>query len=184
MATSNRKATAARLKRLRRWRQVQGAGAVALGLLAPVLAFATYLVMGPLDRGSTDPLLRIVVLADLIYVLVVAVLVLHRVARMFAARRAKSAGSRLHLRLTGIFGALALIPTVLVAIFAVLTVNVLLEGWFSERVQRVVGNSLAAATAYEEEQKTDLLLDARILAARLNLRRQATSFLDEGTLRE
>ena len=184
MATSNRKATAARLKRLRRWRQVQGAAAVALGLLAPVLAFATYLVMGPLDRGSTDPLLRIVVLADLIYVLVVAVLVLHRVARMFAARRAKSAGSRLHLRLTGIFGALALIPTVLVAIFAVLTVNVLLEGWFSERVQRVVGNSLAAATAYEEEQKTDLLLDARILAARLNLRRQATSFLDEGTLRE
>ena len=47
-----------------------------------------------------------------------------RVGRMVAARRARSAGSRLHLRLTGVFAVLALIPTVLVAIFATLTVNV------------------------------------------------------------
>ena len=60
-------------------------------------------------------------------------------------------GSRLHLRLTGVFALIALIPTVLVAIFAVLTVNVGLEGWFSDRVRQVVGSSLTAAEAYRAE---------------------------------
>ena len=74
-----------------------------------------------------------------------AALVLQRVARMVAARRAQIAGSRLHLRLTGVFALLALIPTVLVAVFAGLTINVGLEGWFSDRVRNVVGASLDAA---------------------------------------
>ena len=54
---------------------------------------------------------------DIIYVLVIAALVASRVVAMIAARRNKSAGSRLHLRLTGVFGLLALIPTVAVAVF-------------------------------------------------------------------
>ena len=87
-----------------------------------------------------------------------------QVARLIAARRAKSAGSRLHLRLTGVFALMALIPTVTVAVFAGLTVNVGLEGWFSDRVRSVVGTSLAAAQAYEAEQRADLISDARTLA--------------------
>ena len=77
-----------------------------------------------------------------------------RVAQMIAARRAQSAGSRLHLRLTGVFALIALIPTVLVAVFAGLTVNVGLEGWFSDRVRTVLGTSLSAAEAYEDEHRT------------------------------
>ena len=98
-----------------------------------------------MNQGASSPALRVVLLGDLVYVLVVAALVLARVARMVADRRARSAGSRLHLRLTTAFTLLALVPTVLVAIFAGLTLNVGLEGWFSERVRQVVGSSLAAA---------------------------------------
>jgi hypothetical protein len=101
--------------------------------------------------GASALSLRLVLLADLVYVLVVATLVLGTIARMVAARRAKSAGSQLHLRLTGVFALIALIPTVTVAVFAGLTVNVGLEGWFSERVRQVVGASLAAAEAYRED---------------------------------
>ncbi len=73
-----------------------------------------------------------------------------RVVRMIADRRSKSAGSRLHLRLTVVFAVVALIPTILVAVFAVITVNFGLEGWFSDRVRSVVGSSLSAAEAYEQ----------------------------------
>ncbi len=95
-----------------------------LVILGPLLALATFLALGPLNQGAGSPALRLVLLADLVYVLVVAALVLARVARMIADRRAQSAGSRLHLRLTGVFALVALVPTVLVAVFAVLTVNV------------------------------------------------------------
>jgi len=174
----------ARLSRWRRRRRVQNAATLSLVLMGPVLAGLTYFVLGPLDQNGSAPSLRLVLLADLVYVLVVAALVLQRVARMVAARRARSAGSQLHLRLTGVFALLALIPTVLVAVFAVLSINVGLEGWFSERVRNVVSNSLEAAQAYEEEHRTDLERDGRALAEFLNNERRATFFMSDGEVRQ
>lgn len=172
---------------LNRWRQlrsVQNFGTLALVVLGPLLAVLTYVVLGPLDQGSDDETLRLVLLIDLVYILVVAALVMQRVATVVAARRAKSAGSRLHLRLTAAFALLALIPTVLVAVFAVLSINFGLEGWFSQRVGNVLSNSLSAAQAYEGEHKEELRRDATELADFLNERRQRTPFMDDGQVRE
>jgi len=155
-----------------------------LVILGPVLTALTFTVLGPLQQGTNAPALRVVLLADLVYVLVVAALVMQRVARMIAARRAQSAGSRLHLRLTGVFALLALIPTVLVAVFSVLTINVGLEGWFSDRVRNVLGTSLAAAQAYEEEHRRDLSRDGIGLAAYLDTERQADFFMSDGAVRQ
>jgi len=172
------------LSRLRRQRRVQNAATLGLVVLGPILAIATFLVLGPLDQGTTALTLRLVLLADLVYVLFLAALVLQRVAQMIAARRAHSAGSRLHLRLTGVFALIALMPTVLVAVFAGLTVNVGLEGWFSDRVRNVLGTSLAAAEAYEEEHRRDLAEDAEALARYLNANRRAMMFRADIGLRQ
>ncbi len=173
MASRARRITLERLGRLRRIKRLRNWATLGLVVLGPVLAAVTYLVLGPLGQRADAPGLRLILLTDLVYVLVVAALVLSQVARLIAARRAKSAGSRLHLRLTGVFAAMALIPTVTVAVFAGLTVNVGLEGWFSDRVRGVVGNSLAAAQAYESEQREDLTADAVALARSIdNARRQ------------
>ncbi len=173
-----------RVAHLRHARKANTFARLALVVLAPVLALATYLVFGPLDQGTRSTALRLILLADLVYVLLVAALVLARIASMIAARRRKSAGSRLHLRLTGVFAIVALIPTVLVAVFAVLTVNVGLEGWFSDRVSRVVSNSLAAAEAYEREHRDGLRADARALAGFLDRSRRQSRILPDSTLRE
>lgn len=174
-----------RLGRLRRIRKVRNFATLGLVVLGPVLALSTYLVLGPLGQASNTLGLRLILLADLVYVLVVAALVLAQVGRLIAARRAKSAGSRLHLRLTGVFASLALIPTVTVAIFAGLTVNVGLEGWFSDRVREVVGSSLAAAQAYEAEQRSDLAEDALALAESLDeARRSGINISDSEMLGE
>ena len=172
------------LSRLYRRRRVRNAATLGLVTLAPVLALATYLVLGPLDQGASALALRLVLLADLVYVLLVAALVLSQIGRLVAARRAKSAGSRLHLRLTGVFALMALIPTVTVAVFAGLTVNIGLEGWFSDRVSRVVSASLAAAQAYETKQREDLMIDARALARYIDTVRGAQSVGDREVLSE
>ena len=101
---------------------------------------------------------------------------------MIAARRTESAGSRLHLRLTGVFAFIALSPTVLVAVFAMLTLNMGLEGWFSDRVRLVVGNSRAAAEAYKGESRDGLVQDARAIASFLSVERQRQFLLTEGEL--
>lgn len=172
-----------RLAQLRRLKKVQNAATLGLVMLGPVLAIATFLVLGPLDQGTSAIGLRVILMIDLVYVLLVAALVLQKVAGLIAARRARSAGSQLHLRLTGVFAALALIPTVSVAIFAGLTINVGLEGWFSDRVRQVVGSSLAAAEAYEEEHRRDLTEDATALAVYLDNTRRNTFFMGDGDVR-
>ena len=184
MASRTRTSLWVTLSRLYRRKRVRNAATLGLVVLGPVLALVTYLVLGPLDQGSSALALRLVLLADLVYVLLVAALVLSQIARLIAARRAKSAGSRLHLRLTGVFALLALIPTVTVAVFAGLTVNIGLEGWFSDRVSRVVSASLAAAEAYETEQRQDLITDARALARYIDTVRGAQVVGDREVLSE
>jgi two-component system, NtrC family, nitrogen regulation sensor histidine kinase NtrY len=176
-------ATWHRLSRLRRQRRFQTMVTFALVTLGPVLAVATFVALGPLSQGASSPSLRLILLADMIYVLVLATLVLARVMRMVSDRRSQSAGSRLHLRLSGVFAFIALVPTVLVAVFAMLTLNVGLEGWFSDRVRQVVGNSLSAAQSYEKAQTADLLTDAGSLADYLNAAKKSLFFVPDDQFR-
>ncbi|GAA5069772.1 PAS domain-containing sensor histidine kinase [Roseibacterium beibuensis] len=173
-----------RLAGLRRKRGLRSAGTLGLVVLGPILAVATFLVLGPLAAFADSPVLRLVLLADLVYILVLAALVLREVARIVASRRAQSAGSRLHLRLTGVFAIVALVPTILVAVFATITVNMGLEGWFSDRVSTALGNSVDAAEAYQQEHFDDLEQDTRALAAFLNVNRRASPLITDGELRQ
>ncbi len=184
MATRAQSGPIPSINRWRKSRKLRNFGTLGLVLLGPALALATYLVIGPFDLGSAAPTLRLILLADLVYVLVVAALVLSQVGSLIAARRAKSAGSRLHLRLIGAFTLLALVPTVTVAIFAGLTVNIGLEGWFSDRVREVVGSSLSAAEAYEQEHRQGLTQDATVLARFLDNARSLDYYISDAELRE
>ena len=183
MATRTRRITWESLSRLRRLRRLQNVATFGLVVLGPVLALLTFLVMGPLDQGASTNVLRMVLLADMIYVIIVATLVLQRVVRMITDRRKRSAGSRLHLRLTWVFAIMALLPTITVAVFATLSVNMGLEAWFSDRVGRVVDSSVAAAQAYEEEHRRDLVTDAQVLASFINATKRAAVFMDDGDIR-
>ncbi|MDI3337325.1 PAS domain-containing sensor histidine kinase [Defluviimonas aestuarii] len=179
-----RSASWERFARLRRQRRFQNVLTLGLVVLGPLLAIATFIALGPFGQGAESSSLRLILLADLVYFLALGGMVLARLARMIAARRAQSAGSRLHMRLTGIFAGIALVPTILVAIFAGLTVNIGLEGWFSDRVRGVVGTSLTAAEAYQEEHRQDLITDATALADFLNRAKEATFLLPDADLRQ
>ncbi len=152
--------------RLARWRSrhnLRQAAFWTLVVFGPLLAAATFAVLSEMQWLGGGRMLRPVLLADFIYALIVAAFVARRVAEMIAARRRRSAGSKLHMRLVRFFTLIALIPTILVAVFATITLNFGLEGWFSDRVRNVVANSMAAAQAYEEEHRTTLQNDARAL---------------------
>jgi two-component system nitrogen regulation sensor histidine kinase NtrY len=174
-------------ERLARWsgrRRVRTAGLWLMIGLGPILAAVTFATLGGLHGLEGRHVLRAVLILDFLYALAVATFVARRVAEMIAARRRRSAGSRLHMRLVRFFTLIALIPTVLVAIFATISLNFGLEGWFSERVRDVVSNSLAAAQAYEEEHRVTLQTDANVLGTFLSEQKQRYPLMSGGRLRE
>ncbi len=173
-----------RFNRWRKRRRVQNAMTFALVALGPLLLIATVLVLNRFGNRIAPGLLRGILLADFVYVLLIVALVAQRIMQMVAARRAKSAGSRLHMRLSAVFALVAFMPTVLVAVFATVTLNIGLEGWFSERVRDAVGSSLSAAEAYEAEQRDDLIEDVIFLSNYLIQQKRRNMLIDNGGIRD
>ncbi|MDA8853334.1 PAS domain-containing sensor histidine kinase [Amylibacter sp.] len=172
-----------KIKQWRNRRKFLIISAWSLILLGPILTGLTvYILQGEFGSNLSN-VLRFILLIDGIYLLVVIAIVGYSVMRMFAARRAKSAGSRLHMRLSRVFAIVALIPTVLVAVFAVVTLSIGVEGWFSKNVQNVVSSSLSAAKAYKNEQSNDLKVDLKFMAIRLNEYKDTNPFVSDSDLR-
>ena len=161
-----------RANRLSRQRHIFTGLNLGLIFLAPFLAFATYITLGTFGQGRESDWLRLMLLCDFIYLLTLILLVLQRVMRIITQRRNKSAGSRLHLRLSAVFSAMSLFPTATVAVFALLSINMGLEAWFSERVQGVISDSLSAAQAYEEDQISAIKEDAGSMVTELKAYRK------------
>ena len=173
-----------RYSNLRKLRRLQSYFTFIMIVLGPVLAVVTYLLLGPLDTGSRGTALRIILMCDLVYVLLITGLLFQRIMAIIAQRRRKSAGSQLHLRLTGFFTLMSLVPTITVAVFATISINMGFEAWFSDRVQNVIRVSLDAAQAYEFEQTSGLREDAKSLGRRLEQVKAAQSIEDPGAIRQ
>lgn len=152
-------------------------------LLGPVLAIITFISADLFEKTTSTILLRNLLLLDLIYVLIIAGLVAVRITKLILSRRSRTSGSRLHTRLTKVFTLIALLPTIIVAIFATISINFGLEGWFSSNVQKVVENSMMAAKAYENEQKQYLVNDLNYLANVLNSEISKNRLIEEGYVR-
>ena len=156
---------------------------ISLILLGPILAVATYLFLGPFNVAGQSVWLRFFLLLDLVYVLLIIGVVLVRILFVLSQRRSRLAGSKLHFRLAGVFTTMSLLPTITVAVFATISINLGLETWFSERVQSVVGASLSAARSYADEQQFALIEDVNSLALDLQDFRKSKSFVEEDELR-
>tara|TARA_B110000908_G_scaffold28074_1_gene33004 strand:- start:28703 stop:30931 length:2229 start_codon:yes stop_codon:yes gene_type:complete len=167
----------------RRKRNVKVISIWSLILFGPILTCITVALLQGVIGDLSAGMVKSIILIDGIYLLLVISFVGYSVMRLFAARRAKSAGSRLHLRLSRVFAIVALIPTVLVAIFAVVTLSIGVEGWFSENVRNVVTSSLSAAEAYKNEQSNDLQIDLNFMAARLSEYKKNNYFVSDSEIR-
>jgi two-component system nitrogen regulation sensor histidine kinase NtrY len=143
--------------------------ALAIALTALVSGILTYLTITGLTPYNPTPAVMVVlIVVDLSLVLALAGLIAWRLTRLWTERRSGAAGSKLHLRLVAMFSAIAVIPAILVAIFAAVSLNLGIEAWFSERVQTALANSVSVADAYVEEHKQVIRGDILAMADDLN----------------
>jgi two-component system nitrogen regulation sensor histidine kinase NtrY len=144
---------------------VLAAGALALGIATFVL----------LAQGVPRPNLVFgMVLANLVVVLLLGAVLAGRLTRVWVERRRGSAGSRLHIRLVLLFSGVAVIPTIVVAVFATFFFDLGIQAWFNEPVRTALQESLQVASGYMEEHRNNIRADALGMANDLM---RATSFL-------
>lgn len=140
--------------------------ALAVGILALVAGTLTYAaITGLVPYRPTGGTLIALILVNFVLVLTLGALIAWRLARLWAERRSGMAGARLHIRLVGLFAVIAIVPAILVAIFAAVTVNMGLEQWFSPRVKSALGNAVNVAQRYVDEHERSIVADAYEIAS-------------------
>jgi two-component system, NtrC family, nitrogen regulation sensor histidine kinase NtrY len=140
-----------------------------LALAALGSGVATYLSLtGALPFGPHPNAVLTLLNLDLLLLLALGALVAKRLLQVWAERRRGLAGSRLQIRLVVLFSLIAVMPTIIVAIFSYLFFSYGVESWFSNKVRTAISESLAVAEAYMREHKREIRADALAMANDLN----------------
>ena len=116
--------------------------AFGVALLAVISICVTYGLLTELIPYRLNVVEGIILgLWDFILVLSLLVLIGWRIARLMATRRSGRAGAKLHVRLVTWFSAIAVVPVILIAIFASVTLNLGLDQMFSGRVRQALDSA-------------------------------------------
>jgi two-component system nitrogen regulation sensor histidine kinase NtrY len=147
------------------WRKL----AIALAAAALASGVATYLALtGAPPFGPRPALVLSLLNLDLVLLLALAAVVAKRLFEVRAERRRNPAGSRLQVRLVGLFSLIAVLPTIIVAVFSYLFFSFGVESWFSDKVRTAISESVAVADAYAREHQQAIRADALAMAADLD----------------
>src|SRR3954469_7527865 len=120
--------------------------AVAVALLS---AFFTFVVLTGLTR--IEPTGQVVVsfmLINAVIILLLVSIIVREVWAVVQARRRGRAAAKLHVQIVGLFSVIAVLPAVLVAIVANVTIDRGFDRLFSGPTREVIQNSLIVARAY------------------------------------
>lgn len=142
---------------------------LSIGFVALLVALTTYFVLS--GAGPVAPSPRTVGILLIVNVMLAVALVsaiIWRLYNLSEARGSGVAGAQLHVRLVTVFGTIAIVPTVMVAVFSAVMLNLGIDAWFSSRVQTAIDNAASVAEAYVAEHKQSIQADVLALAADVN----------------
>jgi two-component system, NtrC family, nitrogen regulation sensor histidine kinase NtrY len=123
--------------------------AVAIALLSAFLTFVVLTGLTPIDptRGVVYSFLLI----NAATILLLVAIIIREVWLVIQARRRGRAAARLHVQIVSLFSIIAVLPAVLVAIIANVTIDRGLDRLFSGPTRAAIENSLTIARAYTQE---------------------------------
>lgn len=144
-----------------RLRGLSGWAALTLVILGTVTGLATFLLLtGVAPIKPNEQLINALILANTVLVALMGAMIAGQVIHLLVERRKGTPGTGLHIRLVSLFSMVALLPAILVAVFAAVTLNRGLDAWFSERTRAIVETAATVADAYvlnaSEATRTDV----------------------------
>ena len=135
----------------RRWSMRRLVAALAVGV-ALFSAFLTFVVLtGLTPIVPTHEVVITFLLINTATICLLLIIIGIEVWQVIQARRRGRAAARLHVQIVGLFSIIAMLPAVLVAIVANVTLDRGLDRLFSTRTRAVIENSLIVANAYLQE---------------------------------
>jgi hypothetical protein len=113
-------------------------------------------------------LYSLLLVLNILGVVLLLVLISLSVRKLVSQFRARVMGSRLTLRLFGLFVLLSVVPVAVVYLFSVQAFNRGIDNWFDVRIEQALDSALALGRTALDTTKEDLTRKARDMAAELD----------------
>ncbi|WP_114188613.1 sensor histidine kinase NtrY-like [Microvirga aerophila] len=147
-----------------------------LGWLGPIAVLAalasaltTFLVLsGATPILPTHNVVMWVFVLNGALILLLLGIVAWQARRLVRERRAGAAAAGLHVRIVGLFSLVAVLPAILVAAVATVTLERGLDPWFTGSIKELMTNTVEIARSYREMQCRTLARETQLMAADLN----------------
>ncbi len=141
---------------------------VVLSISVILSGLATYFVLSSGMIAKSTGTVLVLLNIDIFLVLTLGILLVRRIAQIRTDKLSGQSGSKLHVRIAILFGFVAITPSILMMIFAVLFFSLGVESWFSQRVRTALIDSSEVADAYLTEHIQIIRADALAVANDIN----------------
>ena len=141
---------------------------VVLTISVILSGLATYFVLSSGMIAKSTGTVLVLLNIDIFLVLTLGILLIRRIAHIRTDKITGQTGSKLHVRIAILFGFVAITPSILMMIFAVLFFSLGVESWFSQRVRTAIIDSSEVADAYLTEHIQIIRADALAVANDIN----------------
>ena len=158
--------------RLRRYTGLAGFMLVVAAVVCGVATFAILTGLTPVKPTTANTVVLLFLNAAVL--LVMTLLILGQLVFLLFEKRRGTTGAALHLRLVSLFSVIAVVPAIIVAVFATVTLNRGLDAWFSERTRAIVDSAVNVAESYVRDHAEATRNDLAAIAA--DLSQQKTLF--------
>jgi two-component system, NtrC family, nitrogen regulation sensor histidine kinase NtrY len=143
--------------------------ALALVVMGTLVGISTFLVLtGLTPLKPSESIVSWLLFANTVLVILMAILVAVQMFQLIWARNRGMPGAGLHIRLISLFSLVAVMPALLVAIFAAVTLNRGLDAWFSDRTRNIVDTASTVAEAYLQNASEATRNDLASISTDLN----------------
>lgn len=135
--------------------------AILLSLCIILSLIFTYTTITSIDGYFSSNPNTVLVLAsiNLFLLLALAGIISKKIIKLIIDKRRNKVGSKLQTKIVIIFSFVTIIPTIIMALFALIFFNLGIQSWFDSKVSIAIGNSVAVAKLYLEEHKKIIAAD-------------------------
>lgn len=148
------------------WPTAMSAAIIIGGAICGILSYVILIGLSPVK--PTQTVLSVLLITNIVFVAAMVAMVAHQLYGLWINRRMGVAGAQLHSRLVSLFAFIAVVPALLVAIFAFVTLDQGLDRWFSDRTKAIINNTALVANAYLDENRESIRNDLVVMATDLD----------------
>jgi two-component system, NtrC family, nitrogen regulation sensor histidine kinase NtrY len=154
------------LNRLRQYTGVAGFVLVTIAILVGLGTFAVLTGLTPIT--PTSRITAGLLMLNTVVLVIMAAMIGTQLFVLLREKRRGTPGTSLHTRLVSLFSLMAVVPAIIVAVFAVVTLNRGLDTWFSARTQAIVNSAVGVAEEYIRGSAEATRADVAAISADLN----------------